>query len=256
MKQLRKVKLSHLALLILTLLVLFTVTSCGNSSTSLKSKSGSRQNVIEVSGEGKSHVPADEVSISFTIRTIRSTSSKAMIDNNSVANKVLKAIKDTGLTESEIKTGSIALTPQYDYKPGKSPRIANYAAENRVIVKTKKLDKIANVIDAATTSGANEVSELRFQLSEDNKFKQDNLKLAVSDAKKKAEILASSLNHDIGRALVVSEKTTPRPYPYPMEYGGGYYDYRAEKSMSGAPPIVPPSDIEVTTQVSVIFELK
>ncbi|MDI6717064.1 MAG: SIMPL domain-containing protein [Actinomycetota bacterium] len=251
-----KIKPTNLVLFAFLLLLLLTIASCIGSNSSPVSKSGSRQNVIEVTGEGKSYVPADEVSISFTIRTIRNTSSRAMIDNNTVANKILTAIKNSGLSASEIKTGSISLTPQYQYKEGRAPKISNYVAENRVIIKTKKLNKIASIIDAATTSGANEVSELRFQLSEDNKFKQNNLKLAVSDARKKASILAKSLNQNVGRALVISEKTIPAPYPpYPIEYGG-YRSIAIKSAVADLPPIVPPSDIEITTQVSVIFELR
>lgn len=59
---------------------------------------------------------------------------------------------------------------------------------------------MGEIIDASIASGATEASELRFQLSEDNKAKQDALKIAVRNARKKAEALAKEVGLTTGKA--------------------------------------------------------
>lgn len=204
---------------------------------------------ITVSGEGKIYTPSDEASLTFAVRTIRKTASQAMSDNSLIMAKVLAAIRSKSLTDDEVKTGNISLYPQEDWRNGKGPRVVSYTAENRVVVKTKKLDKLGDIIDAATTAGATEVSELRFQLSEDNIAQQDALKIAVRNARKKAEVLAKELDVNLGKAISVSESINPSPI---VPYNNEYLKAKLSYDQSMAPPVMP-QDIQVITYVTISF---
>lgn len=207
---------------------------------------------ITVTGEGKVFAPSDEATISFGVRTVRSTASRAMGDNSIATNKTIDALRGQGLTDEEIKTGNISLFPQQDWREGRAPQIISYTAENRIIIKTKKLDKLGAIIDSATKSGATDVSELRFQLSEDNAAKQEALKIAVKNARKKAEALAKELGVNVGKPIVLSEGVQPVPVvPYRDELVMRA-EFANDKAMST--PVMP-QDIQVNAEVSVSFTM-
>lgn len=211
------------------------------------------RNTITVSGEGKIYTASDQASISLGVHTVRSTASRAMGDNATAITKVVAALRSAGLNEDEIKTGNISLYPQQDWQEGHAPKILSYTADNRVIVKTKKLDKLGAIIDAATTAGATDISELRFELSEDSNAKQDAIKLAVQNARKKADALAQELGVAVGGPIITSESTQDSspvvPYALMNSAAG------AAKEMAPATPVMP-QDVQVIVNVSVSFEMK
>ncbi|MHB8842720.1 MAG: SIMPL domain-containing protein [Candidatus Aquicultor sp.] len=229
--------------------------SSGCASTSAAagtSNTGDFKNSVTVSGEGKLYAPSDEASLTFAVHTVRNTATRAMSNNSTAMSNVINALHSRGLTDDEVKTGNISLYPQQDWHEGRAPKIISYTAENRVIVRTKKLDKLGGIIDAGTNAGATEVSELRFQLSEDSKVRQDALKSAVRNARAKAEALAKEAGVGIGKAIIISEGLQPgQPIPY-----GNDLLMRGlpENAKAMAPPVMP-QDILVTANVSVSFEM-
>lgn len=240
-----------LGLILIIILALAGVVSCGGSTNAAVSSDGSTfRDTITVSGEGKIYAPSDEATISLAVRTVKSTATEAMSANSAAIRKVIDALKAQGLSDDEVKTGNVSLYPQQDWREGRAPQIISYTAENRVVVRTQKLDKLGGVIDAATTAGANEVSELRFQLSEDNEVRQDALKIAVRNARNKATVLAKEAGVGVGKAVIINESSSAGPVI-------PYYEMRAESMLneSAAPPVMP-QDIMVTGQVSVTFEMK
>lgn len=242
-----------LGLILIIVLALGGVVGCGGSTSAAVSNDGSTfRDTITVSGEGKIYAPSDEATISLAVRTVKSTASGAMSDNSKTIRKVIDALKTQGLSDDEVKTGNVALYPQQDWREGRAPRIISYTAENRVVVRTQKLDKLGGIIDAATTAGANEVSELRFELSEDSQVRQDALKIAVRNARNKANALAKEAGVGVGKAVVINESSSAGPV---IPYYGMRNESMASVDQMAAPPVIP-QDIMVTGQVSVTFEMK
>lgn len=246
-------EVAALGTMLAAILTLTAITGCGGSTSAAISSDGSAlKNTITVSGEGKVYAPSDEATVSLAVRTVNSTASGAMSANGTAIRKVIDALRAQGLSENEVKTGNVSLYPQQDWREGRAPVIVGYTAENRIVVRTQKLDKLGGIIDAATTAGANEVSELRFELSEDNKTRQDALRIAVRNARNKAAALAKEAGVGVGTAVVISESSSAGPI---IPYYGQPYDTMKSRNESAAPPVMP-QDIIVTGQVSVTFEMK
>ncbi len=244
-------KLTTLVALLLALLLL--TSGCANTpAAAVTSNTGDFKNSVTVSGEGKLYAPSDEASLTFAVNTVRNTATRAMNDNSTGISNVIKALRAQGLADDEVKTGNISLYPQQDWRQGRAPKIISYTAENRVIVRTKKLDKLGGIIDAGTNAGATEVSELRFQLSEDSKAKQDALKSAVRNARAKAEALAKEAGVGIGKAIIISEGIQPAQ---PIPYGNDVLMRGLPEDAKAIAPPVMPQDILVTANVSVSFEM-
>jgi uncharacterized protein YggE len=63
-----------------------------------------------------------------------------------------------------IKTSDFHAAPVYTYS-GNKKNLDKYEVSNRVIVHTKSLDKLGNMIDKAIESGATNVDSLNFSVS-------------------------------------------------------------------------------------------
>jgi uncharacterized protein YggE len=116
-----------------------------------------------------------------------------------------------------------------------------------VRVKLRDIEKIGDVISAASGAGANEISGPSFTLSDDSDVRNDAIELAIADARKRAEVMAKAAGKTLGEIVSVSEAGVSVP---PV-----YYDMGTRAAAEAAVPIEP-GQLDVTTSVTVVFELK
>jgi uncharacterized protein YggE len=119
-----------------------------------------QQNYFRVSGESKRFVKPDRVTVTFSstiegkdVRDIQRRSSEAV-------DKATAAILALGVEDKELTTSNYNITPTYNYTTGKSV-IDGYSSTISLNVKTKLITKVADIIDAATKNGINNVLTLR-----------------------------------------------------------------------------------------------
>ncbi len=204
---------------------------------------------ISVSGEGKVKVIPDEAIISIAVETKGKESSKVKKDNDTSVDKVLKFLKSTKLNPKDIKTERVALHPQYDYNEKKN----YYMASQTISIHLKDLSQYESIIRGLIESGVNRINGVTFQSSELEKLKSDARKLAVADAKKKAEDFAGALGQKVGKVIVVSDNSQP-VYNPPI--------YRnvmmAEAKVAGdmAQETLAVGEMEINTKVNITFILE
>ncbi len=215
----------------------------------------SREKVISVTGIATTSVDPDRLVIQFGVETQEKTA-KASLDSNSQSmSNVVNAIMGVGITEDELSTTRINISPIYDYynepQGKRTQELVGYRVSNILMVKTKSLDKAADIIDSAVEAGANRIDSVYFSLSpqKQTQFKDLLLEEAIKNAKSKAEKALAPLNHKIigVKAVSLSEFGMPPPMPYLRSF-----DLAVSESMKAATPVFT-SDQDITTTVSVIF---
>lgn len=216
----------------------------------------SREKVISVTGIATTSVDPDRLVVQFGVETQEKTA-KASLDSNSQSmSNVVNAIMGVGITEDELSTTRINISPIYDYynepQGKRTQELVGYRVSNILMVKTKSLDKAADIIDSAVEAGANRIDSVYFSLSpqKQTQFKDLLLEEAIKNAKSKAEKALAPLNHKIigVKAVSLSEFGMPPPMPYLRSFDLAF----AESSMKAATPVFT-SDQDITTTVSVIF---
>lgn len=204
------------------------------------------QKLLSVSGSASVYVVPDTVSISLGVLT-QAPSARETSDKNAVSmNAVISALKNQGLTDKEIRTSVFSIQPVYSYpKDGGAPTITGYSASNNVVVTTRMVGNLSDILDKSVTAGANQVSGISFMVSEE-KQKQIHDELlagAVKDARGKADKLAENLGVKI--TGVSSTSISEGGIPQPMALG------IAEK----AAPIQPgQTEVSLSVQVTYIIE--
>ncbi len=211
---------------------------------------------ITVTGEGKIAVAPDIAQLSFGVTTGVQTTAKAASDKIAAdMNKVLAAVKALGIDDKDIKTQSFYLQPSYDYVDGRQ-RLRGYEATQSLEVKVRDLDKVGDVLTAATDNGANQANGVTFTVEEPDAKKDEARTEAIADAKAKAEALASQLGQTLGDVQSFNESGNGW-YP-PVMYmdktteaygvGGGARDQAAVPMPSG--------EQDITVNVTITYELK
>ncbi len=211
------------------------------------------QNTISVTGSGTVKVVPDEVFIDISVVTERPTTQGAVDENSQVSAEIISAIENLNIENLTIETTGFNLNPLYDYsQENRPPRIYAYQVTSTLEVTTTDLEKIGEIIATATESGANDISSIGFDLTDESKKTaiNDALAEASKDADDKANAIANSTGLIIGKILYISENETSYPGPLfsiskTAEEGAG---------MDGVtPPTILPQEIEITASINIVY---
>jgi len=209
---------------------------------------------ITVTGEGKVSAAPDIAEMSFGVTTgVKATSKIASETISTEMNKVLAAVKALGIDEKDIRTESFYLNPMYDWTDGRQ-RLRGYEATQSLRVKVRDLEKVGDVLTAATDAGANQAGGVSFTIEEPDDKQAEARTEAIADAKQKAQALADQLGERLGDVQSFSEN------------GGGWYprpmmmakeEYAMADQAAGAPGMaIPAGEEDITVSVSITYELR
>ncbi|HLE69350.1 MAG TPA: SIMPL domain-containing protein [Vicinamibacteria bacterium] len=203
---------------------------------------------IRVTGRATVSVAPEEASVDVGVVTEAPEAKDAARLNAQKLDFVLKAIRNALGSGANFETVSYSLNPVYRYpEPRTEPVLRGYSASNVVRVKELALDKVGEVIDLATSSGANSVSNIAFGLRDEAAAKARALREAAIDAKAKADALADALGVQVLGILSVSEGEPDIIRPLPT--------YRAEMAMAQAAPPTPVEAGAIEVRASVTLSV-
>lgn len=177
-----------------------------------------RPPIISVSGEGMVEATPDRATISVGVVTRAKNPSTVQADNARAATSVINSIVALGIGRKNISTGNYNFNPTYRrYDNGKN-EIDGYEATNSVTIIVDDLNLVGKVIDTALNHGANRVDSLNFGLRNKNSYQDEALRLAVLDARRKAEVAASALGKSIlgVRSVSINSNRVESPRNYKM----------------------------------------
>ncbi|MFV8370751.1 SIMPL domain-containing protein [Flavobacterium sp. LB2R40] len=203
---------------------------------------------ITVNGEGKVKVIPDQVTIAVTVETKGNNAKDVKKQNDEKIEAVLKFIKKMNLAPADYKTQRVSLNPQYDYEKKKH----SYNATQTIEILLKDLSKYDELMEGLVDEGINRIDAVTFQSSKLVQHQSEARKLAMKEAKLKAEDYVSVLGQKVGRAITISD-TSQTHYPQPM--------YAAMKTMEMSDTNAPREtlaigEINITATVSVSFILE
>lgn len=149
--------------------------------------------IISVSGEGVVEAPPDVATISVGVVSRDRDAAKVQNENSRAANNVINSIASLGIDRKNIRTGNYNFREIFHSDANRKQIFDGYEVTNTVTITVTDLNKVGRVIDAALSNGANAVNSLNFGLRDREKFQSEALRLAVRDARRKAEIAAAEL---------------------------------------------------------------
>lgn len=226
--------------LVLFLTIMFMTMSYGQETKQIPQ--------INVNGEGKVKIAPDQVSISATVETKGNNAKDVKKQNDEKMDAVLKFIKKMNIPTADFRTKQVALNPQYDYEKKKT----SYNATQTVEILVKDLSKYDELMEGLVQQGINRLDNVSFESSKLAQYQSEARKLAIKDAKAKAEDYVSVLGQKVGKAYTISDNSQIY-HPQPM-----YAAMRMKESADAAPSneTLAIGEIEITANVSVSFILE
>lgn len=173
--------------------------------------------VIRVTGEASLSVPPDQAQMDLGVVTEDANAGRAASLNATKQQAVMDELRKRFGDAIEVKTISYSITPRYRYPTGGGQREQDgYTARNVIRVETRALEKVGAILDAATSSGANQVDQLSFQLRDEEPVRAKALRVAASNARAKAQAIAEALDMRLGQVISVEESGVSIPPVQPQ----------------------------------------
>lgn len=256
-------KLWKMGILVGALLVvfLFAMSIKTFKSISTVGKSDQMTNMISVEGTGEVVAIPDIATFSFSVTETDMAVAVAQSKATEKINSALKAVREAGIEDKDIKTTSYNINPHYEYKsgvctatycnPGKSV-LTGYDVSQTIEIKVRKLDKAGDLLSKIGTLGVQNVNSLNFSVDDMDTVKAEARAKAINAAKAKATSIAKSL----GVTLVgVTSFYETQPYSY-YASGKGGVAMASSLERDVVAPEVPTGEQKITSTVTISYEIR
>ena len=215
---------------------------------------------ISVNTTASKEVAPDVVEISFAIKTYDTKSmQKATLANKEISDKVLSELRSLIDTDNGdyIKTSDFSANPVYSYVNSKQ-NFEKYEVSNRVIVHTSKTNIVGKMIDKAILTGATNVDNLSFSVSNYEKQCNDLLIVATKKAKERANVVAKTLGTSLNGISSVTTSCSTNNYNPPRYYMAKNMiaDIAAESASLGSSTTISNGVIKINATVNADFFVK
>lgn len=150
-----------------------------------------------------------EISISV-ITSDNKSMQEATAENKDISGKVYTALKEMINPENGdyVKTSNFRANPIYKYSNGKKS-LSRYEVSNTVVVHTKSIDKVGDMIDKAISLGATDVSNLSFTLSKYENECNAILSTAAQRAREQADSIVKAAGSSVTGVKTITGSCSP-----------------------------------------------
>jgi uncharacterized protein YggE len=210
--------------------------------------SGTPEHTVSVSGAGTVSLAPDVADVMLGVSVTKPTVKDARDAAATAMDAVLAAVKKDGVADKDIVTVNLSLNPVYDYSSSSSaPRLVGYQFSNTIKVSVHDLAKLPAVVDDSVAASATTVQGISFRLDNPKPVEAQARQLAMTDARAKADALASAAGVQIKGVASISETTVSTPIYYAA---AGL----ADKAASVSTPIQSgTTDIQIQVTVSYLI---
>jgi uncharacterized protein YggE len=199
---------------------------------------------LEVVGHATIMAKPNTAMLSFATETNGKNAQDAVQQNAAQTETLLKSLRGILAEGDKIKTSGYSVSPVYDKE--KRIRVEGYRVINMVIVETKDLDRVGELIDGAAKAGVNRMGGLTFSHDGRDELQAEAAVEAVHRAVKTAEKLATAARLTIRRIIRISY--SPRGPISPLR------EPRALAAPSARTPIEI-GEIPIEANVTLVFEV-
>ena len=153
--------------------------------------------VISVNGEGIVETSPDRATISVGVVSREKDPTKVQAENAKIASEIIKSVSAFGIEKKNIRTGNYSFRQIYHNDQNHRRIFDGYEVNNTVSITVDDLNLVGKIIDSALSHGANSIESLQFGIRDKSALTAEALKLAVRDARNKAEVVAAGLGKNI-----------------------------------------------------------
>jgi uncharacterized protein YggE len=209
---------------------------------------------VTVNGEGVIKAEPDKAEINVTIYTEAKELPDAKRQNDQKLQRFRSIARSLNIGSSQLHTINTSVQPQYSYTPNKAERqrtLTGYTVSHTVEVTLKQLDVLGEFLQKLVEADIDRIDNIRYGVTKEDELKEHALVKALSQARRKAKLLADSLDESLGKVLSINEGN--------MQYQPPVVPFRTRTAMAmakSADAVAPPrGDLEIRSTVNASFAL-
>ncbi|MBI4484497.1 MAG: SIMPL domain-containing protein [Acidobacteria bacterium] len=203
--------------------------------------------VVVTTGEATLQRAPDRAFVTASVETRARNPRDAQRQNADAMDAVQKRLADARIPKDAIRTLGYQIQQEFDYVQGR--RVArDFVARNTVEVRLDEVSRAGEILDAVVQAGATSVGGVRFDLQDRAAVEREALRLAVTDARARAEAAAAGARQSIDRVIRIEDAREGGVPPQPMLAMA-----RAEQAQDTP---IEPGVIEIRARVTFTASLK
>ena len=201
---------------------------------------------ISVSATGSVDAEPDLASVSAGVIVEADTAKEALQRSSTVMVKLIDGLKALGVASKDMQTTAVNVEPRYTQaRDGRPAAVVGYRVVNRVHLMVREVQRLGEILDGAIGLGANQINGIGFDVSNAEALKDEARKLAMVNARRRAELYATAAGAQLGSVLTISEDQSAGARPTMM----------ARAAVAGSVPIEAGTRT-LTVDVNVTFALR
>jgi uncharacterized protein YggE len=203
---------------------------------------------VVMTGEAVVHSVPDRAWVTIAAESRASSPREAQRRNAEAMAPVIDKLRAAGVPADAVRTVAYDLQQEWDFVNNR--RVSRgYVARNAIEVRVDAIDRVGELLEIAVASGATSVSGIRFDVKDRAKLEREALRLAVADARAKAEAAAEGAGRTIERVVRVEEHGVQTRPPE-------VFALARESAQAADVPPISAGQIELRAQVTLTAELK
>lgn len=203
------------------------------------------ERVLSVTGEGTVTASPDMAVVRVGVERTAGTAAEALAANSAAMAAVIARLEAEGLAERDLQTSTLDLGPRYADRGDGAPQVESYIARNILTVRVRDLDRLGAILDAAASDGANAFEGLSFGMADPAPLNDEAMRLAMTDARRKAELLAREADVPLGEVIRIDAAAQP----------GRPYEMSAAPRMAADAIPIARGEVELSASVTVAYAL-
>lgn len=162
--------------------------------------------------------------------------------------RILAAAQALGISDEDTKTSSYNIQPRYAFDEGRPPEITGYEAQQMVTLTLRDIDRAGETLDALVQNDGATNASIVFSLDDPKPTQAEARRLAIEEARSKAEAMAGAAGVRLGDLLSLHDRSSGGVPLLQAEFGRGF--------APAADTQIPVGDLEVVVQVQVQYAIE
>ncbi|MFH1184964.1 MAG: SIMPL domain-containing protein [Chloroflexota bacterium] len=208
------------------------------------------QRLLNVTGSGEVFLTPDIAYINIGVHSELATAADAVAENSEQTERVIAALKEFGVKDTDIRTAYFSIYPSVQYDPQTNERRGTmYVVDNSVYVTVREIEKLGDLLDATLSAGANSVNSIQFDVEDKSDAIKEARDAAVKDAETQAKELAAAAGLALGDLQRIDFYSSLPPQVF-----GGYGKGGGGAEASAVP--IQTGQLTISATVSVSYEVR
>jgi len=178
------------------------------TATAASAQTPELRDVVVTNGEALVRRAPDRAFVTVTVETRAKSPRDAQRQNAEAMTVVQQRLDQARVPKDAMRTLGYDLQQEFDFPQGRRV-LREFVARNAVEVRVDDIARVGELLDVAVQGGATSIAGVRFDIKDRDTVEKEALRLAVVDARTRAEAAAAGAGRSLERIIKIEDAREP-----------------------------------------------